>query len=85
MRCLYADDLFTIPENKVPPDVLGRVMDALYPANVGQLAAQPDQVLFDPEDLVRYAEGTLANFLLNLDKQQEPLTSWAMSGPTLVT
>ena len=84
MRCLYADDLLTIPESKVPPDVLGRVMDALYPATVDQLAAQPDQVLFNPEDLTRYAEGTLAGFLLNLDKQQEPLTSWALSGPTLV-
>jgi superfamily I DNA/RNA helicase/mRNA-degrading endonuclease RelE of RelBE toxin-antitoxin system len=84
MRCLYEEDLLTIPENKVPSDVLGRVMDALYPANVGQLAAQPDQVLFDPADLARYAEGTLAGFLLNLDKQQEALTSWAMSGPTLV-
>ncbi|MCA9979175.1 MAG: type II toxin-antitoxin system RelE/ParE family toxin, partial [Anaerolineales bacterium] len=55
MRCLYEDDLLNIPENKVPPDVLGRVMDGLYPATVDQLAAQPDQVLFDPEDLTRYA------------------------------
>jgi superfamily I DNA/RNA helicase/mRNA-degrading endonuclease RelE of RelBE toxin-antitoxin system len=84
MRCLYADDLLTIPENKVPADVLGRVMDGLYPATVGQLAAQPDQVLFDPEDLVRYAEGTLASFLLKLDEQQKPLANWALSGPTLV-
>lgn len=84
MRCLYADDLLTIPENRVPPDVLGRVMDALYPATVEQLAAQPDQVLFNPDDLTRYAEGTLTGFLLKLDKQQEPLTHWALSGPTLV-
>jgi mRNA-degrading endonuclease RelE of RelBE toxin-antitoxin system len=84
MRCLYADDLLNIPENKVPPDVLGRVMDGLYPATVDQLAAQPDQVLFDPADLTRYAEGTLAGFLLRLDKQQEPLTNWALAGPTLV-
>lgn len=84
MRCLYADDLLMIPENKVPPDVLGRVMDSLYPAPVDRLAAQPDQVLFKPEDLLRYAEGSLAGFLLKLDKQQEPLTNWALSGPTLV-
>lgn len=84
MRCLYVDDLFTIPENKVPPEVLGRVVDGLYPATVEQLAAQPDQVLFEPEDLTRYVEGTLAGFLLKLDKQQEPLVSWALSGPTLV-
>lgn len=84
MRCLYEDDLLNIPENRVPPEVLGRVMDGLYPATVDQLAAQPDQVLFDPEDLLRYAEGTLTGFLLRLDKQQEPLTNWALSGPTLV-
>ncbi|MCB8924031.1 MAG: UvrD-helicase domain-containing protein [Ardenticatenaceae bacterium] len=84
MRCLYEDDLLNIPENKVPPEVLGRVMDGLYPATVDQLAAQPDQVLFEPEDLLRYAEGTLTGFLLRLDKQQEPLTHWALSGPTLV-
>lgn len=84
MRCLYADDLFAISDNKVPAGVLGRVMDGLYPATVEQLAAQPDQVLFDPEDLTRYAEGTLAGFLLKLDKQQEPLTNWALSGPALV-
>lgn len=84
MRCLYAEDLFNIPENKVPAEVLGRVMDGLYPATVDQLAAQPDQVLFEPEDLTRYAEGTLAGFLLRLDEQQKPLTSWALSGPTLV-
>lgn len=84
MRCLFADDLLTIPDDKVPADVLGRVMDGLYPATVDQIASQPDQVLFDPEDLVRYAEGTLTGFLLHLDKQQEPLTHWALSGPTLV-
>ncbi len=84
MRCLYADDLLTIPENKVPPDVLGRVMDSLYPAPVERLASQPDHVLFAPEDLLRYAEGSLAGFLLKLDKQQEPLINWALSGPTLV-
>ncbi len=84
MRCLYEDDLLNIPENRIPADVLGRVMDALYPATVEQLAAQPDQLLFDPEDLARYAEGTLSAFLLRLDAQQEPLTHWALAGPTLV-
>jgi len=84
MRCLYEDDLLAVPEHKVPADVLGRVMNGLYPATVEQLATQPDQVLFDPEDLARYAEGTLSGFLLRLDRQQEPLTNWALSGPTLV-
>ncbi len=84
MRCLYAEDLLNIPDNKVPADVLGRIMDGLYPATANQIAAQADQVLFDPEDLIRYAEGTLTGFLLKLDEQQEPLTNWALAGPTLV-
>ncbi|GAB4273675.1 MAG: 3'-5' exonuclease [Candidatus Promineifilaceae bacterium] len=84
MRCLYEDDLLNMPDSKVPAGVLGQVLDSLYPATVARLASQPDQVLFDPEDLTRYAEGTLAGFLLKLDKQQEPLTHWALSGPTLV-
>jgi superfamily I DNA/RNA helicase/mRNA-degrading endonuclease RelE of RelBE toxin-antitoxin system len=84
MRCLYADDLLNIPDNKVPAEVLGRVMDALYPATVERLATQPDHLLFDPEDLARYAEGTLSAFLLRLDEQQQQLTHWALTGPTLV-
>ncbi|MFN2136438.1 MAG: 3'-5' exonuclease, partial [Candidatus Promineifilaceae bacterium] len=68
----------------IPQDVLERVMDGLYPATVESLAGQPDQMLFAPDDLLRYAEGDLAGFLLKLDKQQEPLTAWALSGPTLV-
>ena len=84
MRCLYEDDLVQIPENKVPGEVLMRVMDGLYPASVSQLAAQPDQVLFDPDDLTRYAEGALATFLLHLDERQAHLTTWALAGPTLV-
>jgi hypothetical protein len=58
-----------------------RVMDGLYPASVSQLAAQPDQLLFDPDDLTRYAEGTLATFLLHLDEQQEPLTHGRCAAP----
>ncbi|MDX1613241.1 MAG: 3'-5' exonuclease, partial [Candidatus Promineifilaceae bacterium] len=85
MGCLYAEDLLNLPESKqVPQEVVGRVMDCLYETPVDQLAGQPDLVLFNPEDLLRYAEGDLAGFLLRLDKQQEPLTRWALSGPTLV-
>ena len=85
MRCLYAEDLLNIPDDlKVPQEVVGQVMDCLFPKTVDQLAGQPDYVLFDPEDLLRYADGDLAGFLLRLDKLQEPMTRWALSGPTLV-
>ena len=84
MRCRTDDDLLFNTEGQIPQEVLERVMDGLWPAPVERLAAQPDQVIFDPEDLLKYAEGDLAGFLLKLDKQQEPLTSWALAGPTLV-
>lgn len=84
MRCMYSDDLLNLSETQVPAAVLGRVMDGLFPASVDRIAAQPDQVLFDPEDLTRYAEGSLSSFLLKLDDQQLQLTNWALSGPTLV-
>lgn len=84
LTCRYADELINVPASDVPGDILERVLEKLYPATVGELAAQPDQVLFDPEDLARYAEGTLNSFLLKLDAQQETLAQWALSGPTLV-
>lgn len=81
MRCLYEEDLL---ECAVPHDIIGKVMDGLYPPTVEQLAAQPDLMLLDADDLLRYADGTLTSFLLKLDEQQQPLTRWALSGPTLV-
>ena len=84
MRCLYFEDLVEVSDIQVPAAVLGHVIDCLDPPTVERIATQPDQVLFDPEDLARYAEGSLAGFLLHLDEQQKPLTNWALAGPTLV-
>jgi superfamily I DNA/RNA helicase/mRNA-degrading endonuclease RelE of RelBE toxin-antitoxin system len=81
MRCLTADDLVGAD---VPDDVLARVMDALWPPPAEELARQPDQVLFRPEDLEAYAQGTLRGFLLYLDENQRRVTDWALAGPTLV-
>ncbi|MCB0013591.1 MAG: UvrD-helicase domain-containing protein [Anaerolineales bacterium] len=83
MRCLFDEDLINATE-LIPPEVVGRVMDGLYPAPVERLAAQADQVLLDPEDLLRYADGSLHSFLLNLDERQKPLVDWALQGPTLI-
>ncbi len=83
VACCTEDDLLAANDH-VPEAELERVMKGLYPPVAAQLASEPDQLLFDPEDLARYAEGTLTGFLLRLDEQQEPLTRWALSGPTLV-
>ena len=81
MHCRTEDDLAGAD---VPEWVLKRVMDVLWPPDVEQLARQPDQVLVRPEDLERYAEGTLRGFLLHLDEAQRRYTDWALAGPTLV-
>ncbi len=81
MRCRTDDDLF---ECDLPNKVFDRVVDGLWPPQVEHIARQPDQVLFKPEDLERYADGTLRGFLLHLDERQRRYTDWALSGPTLV-
>jgi len=81
MTCLTEDDLF---QADVPAEILGRVMDALWPPSAEKIASQPDQILFKPEDLEKYAEGTLRGFLLHLDEDQQRVADWALSGPTLV-
>lgn len=81
IRCRSEEALLAA---KVPPWVLGRVTDALWPPKVEHLARQPDQLLIAPEDLERYAEGKLRGFLLHLDEAQRRFVDWALSGPTLV-
>lgn len=80
-RCRTVDDLLT---TEVPSVFIGPVLDGLYPPSVDQIALEPDQMLFRPEDLEDYAEGELTDFLLRLDKDQLSLVDWALDGPTLV-
>ncbi len=81
IRCQTEDDLF---QAEIPDQVLMRLMDALWPPSVTKIARQPDQVLFKPEDLEKYAGGTLRGFLLHLDDNQRRFVDWALKGPTLV-
>lgn len=80
-RCKTEDELDKAP---LPDDVYKRVLDGLFPAEVEQIAAQPDYVLFNPADLEKYAEGTLRGFLLHLDEDQRRFVDWSLRGPTLV-
>ncbi len=68
----------------VPQWVLERVIDNLFPKPLEEVLAQPDLVIHDADDLVRFKEGTLLSFLLRLDPDQEKLTTWALKGPTMV-
>jgi superfamily I DNA/RNA helicase/mRNA-degrading endonuclease RelE of RelBE toxin-antitoxin system len=81
LRCTSEDALLDAP---VPAEVAERVLDALFPRPLAEVARQPDLVVRSTNDLVRYAEGELIAFLLKLDPAQERLTRWALKGPTLV-
>jgi mRNA-degrading endonuclease RelE of RelBE toxin-antitoxin system len=81
LRCKTEEALLEAP---VPPDVLGRVVDRLFPPTIERLDQQPDLVVPSTKDLVRFKEGDLLGFLLRLDEDQLKLTQWAMKGPTMV-
>jgi superfamily I DNA/RNA helicase/mRNA-degrading endonuclease RelE of RelBE toxin-antitoxin system len=81
IRCATEEALLEAP---VAPEAMSRVLDALYPPSIEKLDQQPDLVINDPADLVRYQAGDLLGFLLRLDEEQRRLTSWALEGPTLI-
>jgi len=81
LRCSTEEALL---EASVPPDVLDRVVDRLFPPTIERLDQQPDLVVASTKDLVRFKEGDLMGFLLRLDEDQLKLTRWALNGPTMV-
>jgi superfamily I DNA/RNA helicase/mRNA-degrading endonuclease RelE of RelBE toxin-antitoxin system len=88
VACLGVLQLCTSEEEllaaSVPDSVLQRVVDNLFPRSVEEIVAQPDLLVQSVEDLVRFKEGTLVAFLLQLDAAQQKLIDWALRGPTLV-
>lgn len=62
------------------------VVDGLVGRPVEELLAQPDLVVPEADDLIRYREGELLGFLLRLDPEQEKYVHWAADakGPTLL-
>lgn len=81
LRCTTEEALLEAP---VPPDVLARIVDRLFPPTIERLDQQPDLVVPSTRDLVRFKEGDLLGFLLRLDEEQLELTRWALKGPTMV-
>ena len=59
-------------------------MDALFPRPITEVIDQPDFVLADAEDLVRFKEGDLKGFLLKLDPEQEKVADRGVKGPALI-
>ena len=68
----------------VAPGILERVLDNLFPRPIEEVTQQPDLVVQEVRDLIKYKEGGLVSFLLRLDADQTELTAWALKGPTMV-
>ncbi len=86
----YWSDIISVPnceallELPLPDRILQRIIDNLYPRPIEEIAAQPEYVLQDVEDLDRFFEGDLNAFLLKLAPQQEKLLKFGQGGPVLV-
>lgn len=81
LRCTTEEALLEAP---VPPEVLARVVDRLFPPNIERLDQQPDLVVPSMRELIRFKDGDLLGFLLRLDEDQLKLTQWALAGPTMI-
>jgi superfamily I DNA/RNA helicase/mRNA-degrading endonuclease RelE of RelBE toxin-antitoxin system len=78
------DDLLECPG--VPDEHLLQINDYMFERPLVQVLQQPDFLLADVNDLLRYKEGELLGFLLKLSPEQERYVTWGMngSGPTLL-
>jgi superfamily I DNA/RNA helicase/mRNA-degrading endonuclease RelE of RelBE toxin-antitoxin system len=70
----------------VSDDILLQIDAYMFEKPLIQVESQPDYVLTDVDDLLRYKEGELLSFLLKLSPDQEKYVTWAIDarGPTLV-
>jgi superfamily I DNA/RNA helicase len=79
--CATEDDLL---DAAVPPDILQRVIDHMYPAPLRQIQEEPNLVVAKAEDLQRHSDGQLIGFLLQLDPEQEAAVKRALNGPSMI-
>jgi superfamily I DNA/RNA helicase/mRNA-degrading endonuclease RelE of RelBE toxin-antitoxin system len=78
------EDLLDCPG--VPEDYLLKIDEYMFERPLVQVVQQPDYVLQQVDDLLRFKEGELLGFLLKLSPEQEKYVNWGMnaSGPTLL-
>jgi len=78
------EDLLDCPG--IPDDYLLKIDEYMFERPLVQVLQQPDYLLNDVNDLLRYKEGELLGFLLKLSPEQEKYVDWAInaSGPTLL-
>jgi superfamily I DNA/RNA helicase/mRNA-degrading endonuclease RelE of RelBE toxin-antitoxin system len=83
LACVTDDDLCRAD---VPDAIRNAVFDNVTMPNIERTLAQPDLLVQEVNDLLRYKEGELLGFLLRLSPEQERFVTYALnaSGPTLV-
>ncbi len=78
------DELLGCPGIDV--DALLRIDQYMFETPIEQVLEQPDLIVNNADDLLRYKEGELLAFLLKLSPEQEKFAHWSLkaSGPTLM-
>ena len=84
LRITNQSELLTCPG--VEDEILLEIDAYMFDKPLAQVMQQPDFVLNDVDDLLRYREGELLTFLLKLSPEQQKYTRWSAdaSGPMLV-
>ena len=84
LRIQTQEDLYDC--TGVPDDYLLKIDEYMFERPLVEVLQQPDYLLTDVNDLLRYKEGELLGFLLKLSPEQEKYVTWGMngSGPTLL-
>ena len=75
------EDLLSV---ELPERYLNRVLDNLFPRSIEEIETQPAYLLNQVEDLDKFLEGDVTDFLLKLDPDQEKLKDFGSVGPVLV-
>ncbi len=84
LRIQTQEDLYECPG--VADDYKLKIDEYMFERPLVEVLQQPDYLLTDVNDLLRYKEGELLGFLLKLSPEQEKYVTWGInaSGPTLL-
>ncbi len=83
VACETEDELLNA---EAPEGVIERVMNVVLSPDLTRVLSEPNFIVQDEDDLVRFVQGDLLGFLLKLDEAQERIVDWGMkgTGPILV-
>ena len=84
LRIRDEDELLACPG--VDEEFLLKIHEYMFEPSLNQAMQEPDLVLNDVDDLLRFKDGELLTFLLKLSPEQESSANWSLrvNGPTLV-